>query len=375
MIWLVFALLTGAAVMAVLAPLARKNAPADASATDKAFFSEQIAEIERECAEGRLDPGDAEAARLEAARRLLRASQTGEKTSLASGKLRAAAAVATVVLVPVVALPLYLHLGSANLPDMPLAERLAKTPPHQDLSAAVAQIEAHLVQHPEDGRGFEVVAPFYLRNGRYEEAVHAFGEALRLLGATPTRHDALGEAIVIAAQGEVTPAARRQFDAALALDEKDAMARYYLGLGAAQEGESEKARDIWTKLLADAPSQAGYRDLVQGQLDKLSGGPAAEQPAATTAEGPATEQGKAIAALPRSQQEATIRGMVARLAERLAQKGDDVEGWLKLIRAYSVLSEPDKAKTALSDGKKALSGKPQEVARLDALAEQLNIGR
>jgi cytochrome c-type biogenesis protein CcmH len=375
MIWLVFALLTGAAVMAVLTPLARKNAPADASATDKAFFSEQIAEIERESAEGRLDPGDAEAARLEAARRLLRASETGEKTSPQSGRPRVVAAIATVVLVPALAVALYLHLGAANLPDMPLAERLAKTPPHQDLSAAVAQIETHLLQHPEDGRGFEVVAPYYLRNGRYDDAVRAFGEALRLLGATPTRHDALGEAIVISSQGEVTPAARRQFDAALALDEKDAMAHYYLGLGAAQQGEAEKARDIWTKLLADAPQQAGYRELVQNQLDKLSGEAAKEQPAAAPAEGPASEQGKAIAAMPKGQQEAMIRGMVERLAARLAQKGDDVEGWLKLIRAYSVLSEPEKAKTALGDGKKALEGKPEEISRLDALAEQLNIGR
>jgi len=78
MIWLIFALLTGAALLAVLVPLAGKSASVDPSATDKAFFGEQIAEIERERDEGRLDPQDAEAARLEAARRLLRASEAVE---------------------------------------------------------------------------------------------------------------------------------------------------------------------------------------------------------------------------------------------------------------------------------------------------------
>ncbi len=380
MIWLIFALLTGAAVMAVLAPLAGKNAPVDPAATDKAFFGEQIAEIERERDEGRLDSQDAEAARLEAARRLLRASEAaGGSMAPPTGLSRIVAAGATLLLVPAVAVPLYLHIGSASLPDMPLAERLAKTPPHQDLSGAVAQIETHLAAHPDDGRGFEVVAPYYLRNGRFDEAVHAFTEALRLLGATPTRHDALGEALVLSSQGAVTPAARRNFEAALALDETDAMSRYYLGLGAAQDGDVEKAGQIWTKLLADAPPTAGYRDIVRSQLDRLNG--VGEQPqgggepSKPSSEGPASEQGKAIAAMPKGQQQDVIRSMVDRLAGRLAKKGDDVEGWLKLIRAYSVLSETEKAKSALAEGKKALSGKTADIARLDALADQLNIER
>jgi cytochrome c-type biogenesis protein CcmH len=297
-----------------------------------------------------------------------------------TGLSRLVAAGAALLLVPAVAVPLYLHIGSASLPDMPLAERLAKTPPHQDLSGAVTQIETHLAAHPDDGRGFEVVAPYYLRNGRFDEAVHAFTEALRLLGATPTRYDALGEALVLSEQGAVTPAARRNFEAALALDETDAMSRYYLGLGAAQDGDVEKAGQMWTKLLADAPPTAGYRDIVRTQLDKLNGvadhqPPGAGEASKPPSEGPSSEQGKAIAAMPKGQQQDVIRSMVDRLAGRLAKKGDDVEGWLKLIRVYSVLSETEKAKTALAEGKKALSGKTADIARLDALAEQLNIER
>ncbi len=69
MIWLVFAFLTGVAVMAVLAPLAMRGGSKDASAADIAFFEEQIAEIERERAEGELEAAEAEAAKTEAARR------------------------------------------------------------------------------------------------------------------------------------------------------------------------------------------------------------------------------------------------------------------------------------------------------------------
>ncbi|MGA8171346.1 MAG: c-type cytochrome biogenesis protein CcmI [Methylocystis sp.] len=379
MIWLIFAVLTGAAVLAVLAPLAGGNAPA-AAATDKAFFGEQLAEIERERAEGLLDPADAEAARVEAARRLLRASESEAAPPARSGrKTRVITALATLLLAPALAIPLYLSIGAEGLPDMPLAARLAATPPHSDLSAAVAQIEAHLAEHPEDGRGFEVVAPFFLRSGRFEDAIHAYGEALRLLGPTATRHAALGEAYVMAARGRVTPDARAEFDAALALEAAHPMSRYYLGLAAAQDGDRAKAGDIWSKLLAEAPAGAGYRDVVRGQLEKLKDetGPGAQarDEGKSSGEGPTSEQGKAIAGMPKADQSAFIRSMVERLAGKLAQNGEDVEGWLKLVRAYNVLSEPEKAKAALVDARKALAGKPADVARVNALAAELNIGR
>ena len=380
MIWLIFVFLTGAAVLAVLAPLAAKSASASDAATDKAFFGEQLAEIERERAEGLLDPADAESARVEAARRLLRASETdGATAKPPNRKTRVVVALATLLLVPALAIPLYLLVGAAGLPDMPLAARLAATPPHADLSAAVAQIEAHLAEHPDDGRGFEVVAPFYLRNGRYDDAIHAYVEAVRLLGATPTRYAALGEAYVMAAQGEVTPDARRVFDAALALDATHPMSRYYLALAAAQDGDAAKADELWSKLLADAPAGAGYRDLVRAQIEKLRGdtiqGAQAGEAGELSGEGPASEQGKAVAAMPMADQQAFIRSVVDRLAGRLAQNGDDVEGWLKLLRAYGALSEPEKAKAALKEARQALAGKPAELARVEALAAELNVER
>jgi cytochrome c-type biogenesis protein CcmH len=78
--------------------------------------------------------------------------------------------------------------------------------------------------------------------------------------------------------------------------------------------------------------------------------------------------------MPADQRQAMIRGMVDRLASRLEAKGDDVEGWLKLIRAYSVLAETEKAKRAVTDARRALASKQEDMARIDALAKELNIG-
>ncbi|PPD43175.1 MAG: c-type cytochrome biogenesis protein CcmI [Methylocystis sp.] len=375
MIWLVFALLTGAAVMAVLLPLALRGEAKDASAADVAFFEEQIAEIERERAEGRLEPAEAEAARTEAARRLLRAEAAPKGRSAGSRKAALFAALFAIVAIPAFSVPFYLRLGKADLPDMPLTARLESQPEKGDLAGAVARIEQHLREHPEDGRGFEVVAPYYLRTGRGEEAIDAFSKALKLLGPTAERHATLGQARMIVAEGKVTPDAKKDFEAALALEPGNVMAAYYIGVGAQQAGEKDKAVAIFSRLEAEAPADAAYLPSVKKRLAELKGEAAPAPPfAQAPAQGPASAQGKAIAAMPARQQQAMIRGMVDKLAARLETKGDDVEGWLRLIRAYSVLAEPEKARKALADARKALAGKDGEVARVEALAKELDIG-
>jgi cytochrome c-type biogenesis protein CcmH len=371
MIWLVFALLTGAAVMAVLAPLSMRGGEVDSSAADVAFFEEQLAEIERERAEGRLDPAEAEAAKTEAARRLLRAEAAPKARAASSRKAALVAALAAIVLIPAASVSLYLRLGNLQMPDMPLTARLESAPERNDLAGAVARIEQHLREHPEDGRGFEVVAPYYLRTGRGEDAINAYSQALKLLGPTAARHAALGEARMIVAQGVVTPEARQDFEAAVALDPNIVMARFYLAVAADQAGDKDKALDLFSKLEADAPADAAWLPAVKRRLAALRGEP---EPAPPMAQGPASAQGKAIAAMPAQQRDAAIRGMVEKLASRLETKGDDVEGWLRLIRAYSVLAETEKARKALADARKALASKQEDVARIDALAKELNIG-
>jgi len=52
MIWIFFALLTGAAVMAVLTPLARSSVARDEKTANLAFFENQIAEINHDSRKG-----------------------------------------------------------------------------------------------------------------------------------------------------------------------------------------------------------------------------------------------------------------------------------------------------------------------------------
>jgi cytochrome c-type biogenesis protein CcmH len=375
MLWVVFALLTGAAVLSVVWPLARTPRGLSRSAIDVAFYKSQIAQIDRDASDGLVGPADVEGAKAEAARRLLGAAKAPVEPSAANAGSNARfAAIAAFIFVPGLTLALYGAIGHPNLPDLPLAARMQETPARMDLLAAVAKIEEHLARNPQDGRGYEVLAPVYMRMGRYGDAASAYASALRLNGDTPERQALYGQALVAAANGQVTPEAKAAFENATAKDPAAPRPRFYLGLAAAQAGDNVNARDIWEKLLAQSPPDAPWAASLRENLAMLSGAPEPSQPEAASS-GPGANPALAakIADMSGADQATAIHGMVDKLAARLAQNGRDVEGWLRLVRAYAVLKESDKARSALTDAKRSLAGDAAATGRIDELARELGL--
>ena len=86
-------------------------------------------------------------------------------------------------------------------PGQPQAERRDVSVEERSIEALVAKVEAHLEANPEDARGWEVVSPVYMRLGRFDDAVKARRNVLRLLGANGPREADLGEALTGAANG------------------------------------------------------------------------------------------------------------------------------------------------------------------------------
>jgi cytochrome c-type biogenesis protein CcmH len=363
MLWLIFAVFTAVAMLSVLWPLAKTPRGLARGEIGIACYKAQLAEIERDEAQRLVAPEDAQGAKAEAARRLMAADAAIEPPAAVSRTTARLVSVGVLIFVPVLALSLYATIGRPDMPDAPLAARLEASPARMDLAAAIAKIEAHLAQHPDDGRGYEVLAPVYLRMGRAGEAVNAARAALRLLGETPARHALYGEALVAAANGVVTPEAKQSFEAAVAKDPSAAEPRFFLGLAAEQEGDKARAREIWGRLVAEAPQDAPWAQALRERVATLGAGPG------TTQDGLAAK----MEALPEAGRMNAIRGMVEGLASRLAQNGQDLEGWLRLVRSYTVLHEPGKARSALVDAKRNLAGDPNAVARIEALARELGL--
>jgi cytochrome c-type biogenesis protein CcmH len=365
MLWVAFALMTGAAVLCALWPLSRRRSAPEGEARAVAFHKAQLAEIDRDVERGQLPPGEAAGARAEAARRLIASSDAAKAAAGAaapSTHRRRAAVLFIFLVVPAVTFGLYFRYGSPNLPDQPILARGADAAGAGGLDSALAKIEAHLIADPNDGRGFAVVAPVYMRLSRFEEAAKAYESALRLQGEDARLRADYGEALTAAAGGIVTAQARAAFEKALAKQSDLPKARYYIGLAAEQDGDKAKAIALYQKLLDDGPAGAPWLAIVRERLAGL-GAPVA-----------AGGEAAAIAALDPDAQQAAIRGMVDNLAARLAQNGKDRGGWLRLIRAYCVLHDTGKAKDAMAQARKALADDAPAGRDLDALAQEFGLG-
>jgi cytochrome c-type biogenesis protein CcmH len=365
-LWFIFAMMTAAAIFAVVWPLRRHGGPVSAG-NDVLVYRDQLEEIGRDRAAGSIGDAEAEAARVEVSRRLLAAAdRTANELPVFSRWGARAVVIAALVILPAGTAALYLALGSPSLPGQPLRARLGPlgTPP---VTRLVAQIEEHLGREPKDGRGWEVLAPVYMQLGRFEDAIKAWRNAITYNGSTAEREANLGEALITVANGIVTAEAKKAFERAVALDASDAKSRYFLGLSAEQDGRHAEAAAIWRALLATAPPGAPWAPFVRNALAQIDSSPDANSPE------PSADDIAAAADLNSEQRQQMITGMVERLAARLQNDGGDIEGWLRLVRAYTVLGEREKARSAAAAARRAIGDNTENLRRLDDLVKGLGL--
>jgi cytochrome c-type biogenesis protein CcmH len=358
-LWLIFAVMTLAAIATVWWPLARRQKSAR-SGSDIEVYRDQLEEIGRDEAASLIGNVEAEAARVEVSRRLIAAAETAKAASVAAlpgsaGRYRWATLAAAIVLLPLGAGVTYLSLGSPNLVPVSMDAASGGQPPLPGgIENTVAEVETYLESNPKNGRGWELLAPVYLRLGRFDDAVRARRNALEIFGPDAARLGDLGEAIIMASNGVVTPEAKGLFERANAAEPDDVMAQYYLGLSAKQEGRRDEALKRWTALVSSAREGAEWLPMVRNALARID------------------EKGPSIAAAPPSAAVAppehnggAIEAMVERLAERLKKDGSDVPGWVQLVRSYRVLGKADKVKIAIADARAALAKDQEALQRLD----------
>ena len=383
--WLVMLVLTAGVMLALVLPFLRRPGKALLRAEyDLAIYRDQMRELEEDIAQGLIAEAEAEQARNDIARRILAADEQRRKAAEEvreheRGRFaRVVPLVAALLVVPVLTVALYLQIGRPGMPDLPIASRLDDTPQARDITALVRKVEERLRQNPKDRRGWLVLAPVYAKQGQYAKAADAYRNAIRLSDAPDADlYNAYGEALVFAAQGRFSPESRQAFAMALKLAPGNPMSRFYLAMAAAQDGDRAKAVAELNRLLKDLPPDFTGRQAIEQQIARLGGAPRASTPAPPAAGGPDAEQVrqrmKDIAALPPQERQQMIRSMVEGLESRLADSPDDLQGWLRLIRAWSVLGEKDKARAALKRARAAFAGKAEAEKSLADLAARLRL--
>ncbi len=156
---------------------------------------------------------------------------------------------------------------------------------------------------------------------------------------------AYGEMQVMAADGIVAPAAHDAFAAALAADAGNGVARYYLALADSRAGDGRKAVAEWSELAAGLPEDSTMREAIANQIAETAknGGASRRRYRCqrlggrrAVPNGPTQEQMQAAAAMPAAERDQMINTMIEKLAAKLKAEPNDLDGWLRLGRAYAV---------------------------------------
>ena len=273
---------------------------------------------------------------------------------------------------PLLSWGVYTVIGSPDIPSQPLSARLSQNPANSSVDELIARAEAHLIANPTDGRGWDVLAPVYMRMGRADDAVTAYRNSIRLLGSSSARESGLGEAISAASGGIVTADARSAFEDALKSDPTNPKARYFLGLALAQEGKTADAAIVWRQLADGVPADSPWRSVVEQAIAQAEGR-APQQNQTAGAPAPNQDQIDAAASMSAGDRTAMIEGMVATLDEKLRQNPRDPEGWLRLVRSYQVLGKTDQAQDALGRAYAALGRDSDDGRKLTELAGSLGL--
>jgi cytochrome c-type biogenesis protein CcmH len=390
MLWMILTLMVALAAVGLAVPLIRRHDEARRARGSVAeVLKAQMSEIEAQAATGALPPDDAQALKADVKRRVLAEGREAEPAARPlSERTLLILALGLVAVVVLAATGLYLKIGRPEATGGAPAEAgLPPGHPNGEVAGMIGQLEARMKQAPGDAEGWRMLGWSYLQVGRNADAAQAYGRAAALDPHNGEYLSAQGEATVLAAQGQVTPAAEDIFRKAVSLDASDPRARYYLAIARDQKGDAKGAMDDWIALLKSAPPGAPWAPEVRTFVEKIAAerhvdltgrlppapAPVVQAGPSGPAPGPTPDQVAAAGQMGAQDRQAMIQGMVEKQAAGLKANPHDREGWERLMRARMVLGQTNLAVQAYRDASKAFAGSAADQAALRQTAAGLGI--
>jgi cytochrome c-type biogenesis protein CcmH len=415
-LWIILTALTAICAAVLTIPLVRRQeARIDAQTATIAVLKDQLADVDVQLAAGTIPPGDAEGLRIEIKRRMLAAGHIPEDAVKTMGsRALGGVAIGLAAMVALAAGALYSSMGKPGMGGMggasvPVAapqQAAAAADPaarNSEVAGLIGALEAKMVKSPNDPEGWRMLGWSYFQTERFADAATAYGKAIALKPDGPGYQSAYGEALALAANGNINPEARAAFEKAVMQDHNDARARFFLGQAKAQSNDAKGAIADWLALLGDSAGDAPWVPQLRAMLAQTaqaagiditarlaaikpptSGGASVAAPpeaalagaaaaAAAIAPGPSADQVAGAAAMSPADRQAMISSMVDRLATRLAANPRDEAGWLRLIRARSVMGDAAATRKARDDALNAFADDAAATARIKAAASEAGL--
>ncbi len=366
-LWIVCIIILFAALTAVILPVIRLRTN-NFDQQDAIVYRDQLTEIERDIERGILSAKDGDILQDEIKKRMKKNKKNGENRNGDQPETRKQAITKTAVIIsiiPFTSLGLYSHLGSPGKPDLPFAKRKFIPPSETangDLKLLLKRLKKRLNKNPNEIDGWTLLGQSLVSLEKFNEASDALKRAFQIDPSRAEIAASIAETKFMANGGTFDTEVRHFFKKAQKLNPREHKALYYLGLDSFTRKRYQEAIQYWVDLISVSPLGAPWLDTVRERLVKAadfgkfkisdfssrlispSDNPANLQQSREN--GPTQDDINNAKSMTKKEREQFIRSMVERLAERLKLDPDNLDGWRRLARSYTVLGEQKKAAIA-----------------------------
>ncbi|MDG2088047.1 MAG: c-type cytochrome biogenesis protein CcmI [Arenicellaceae bacterium] len=264
-----------ACLLALVLPLGRNNAttPVNSDAHNIEIAREKLADFELQ-----------KSARVISEAQFIKLSQDAKRVLLHESELHNAPAlghgnsllisVVIAALVPILALSLYLTLGSLEGLQLDTTAPEQVTQSDQGIDSLLQDLEDKLANNPDDAEGWALLGRSYMSMQQFAQAHKAYSNLRRILGDQPTVLLQLADAEVMLNGGAFTENTKQYISVAYAAEPDNIQALWMAAMLDTQEGDLASAISKWEKLdthLTGQPEQQGrIRNLLTQARTKLS---------------------------------------------------------------------------------------------------------
>lgn len=265
--WLSAGLLLLAALSFLLIPILRgrrHQQEQDRTALNVALYQERIAALAAQQASGVLDDLQLSQGRDEAARELLADTEGAEPAR--QRQMGKALPLLAAVLVPLLALGLYLHFGAAD--KVALTQEFAQAP--KSMEEMTARLERVVQAQPESAEAVYFLGRAYMAEQRPAEAARTFERAVALAGRQPELLGQWAQALYFAADKRWSGQLQALTDEALKADPNEVTSLGLRGIAAFEGERYQEAIEYWKRLLAQLPQGDASRAALQGGIDRAA---------------------------------------------------------------------------------------------------------
>ena len=246
----------------------RRAVDADRKRTNLAIYRDQLAELEREHAEGSLATDDFEQARTELQRRMLEEVSPQDEAIVSTTQRSRPTAMVLVFALPLLAVAGYALLGNplALNPEKAVAQPQMTA---EDINAMVEKLAARMQENPDDTNGWLMLARSYKMLGRYDEAVAAFGKAEKAVAEDPEQLASYAETLAMASGKGLSGKALELVNQALKLNPQHAHALFLAGMAAMERGDRGAAIGYWETLLGQVEPGSELDQMLRQGIEQM----------------------------------------------------------------------------------------------------------